>query len=95
MLFCDAYRIQTCNLLIRSQMLYSVELMRQTFVVCECKVTTFFRICKIFRELFSIFFVAEFFLGYSISQSSIERSLEEKFAPIFMTWRPSDLKGSR
>ena len=25
-LFCDSYRIQTCNLLIRSQMLYSVEL---------------------------------------------------------------------
>ena len=24
--FCDPYRIQTCNLLIRSQMLYSVEL---------------------------------------------------------------------
>ncbi len=24
---CDSYRIQTCNLLIRSQMLYSVELM--------------------------------------------------------------------
>ena len=24
--FCDSYRIQTCNLLIRSQMLYSVEL---------------------------------------------------------------------
>ena len=26
MLFCDSDRIQTCNLLIRSQMLYSVEL---------------------------------------------------------------------
>ncbi len=25
--FSDSYRIQTCNLLIRSQMLYSVELM--------------------------------------------------------------------
>ena len=24
--WCDSYRIQTCNLLIRSQMLYSVEL---------------------------------------------------------------------
>ena len=23
---CDSYRIQTCNLLIRSQMLYSIEL---------------------------------------------------------------------
>ena len=27
--FCDSYRIQTCNLLIRSQMLYSVELRSQ------------------------------------------------------------------
>ena len=27
--FCDSYRIQTCNLLIRSQMLYSVELANQ------------------------------------------------------------------
>ena len=26
---CDPYRIQTCNLLIRSQMLYSVELRSQ------------------------------------------------------------------
>ena len=30
--FCDPDRIQTCNLLIRSQMLYSVEL-RDRFVV--------------------------------------------------------------
>ena len=29
-LFCDSDRIQTCNLLIRSQMLYSVELRSQT-----------------------------------------------------------------
>ena len=29
--FCDSYRIQTCNLLIRSQMLYSVELRSQIF----------------------------------------------------------------
>ena len=29
MLFCDSDRIQTCNLLIRSQMLYSVELRSQ------------------------------------------------------------------
>ncbi len=26
LMLCDSYRIQTCNLLIRSQMLYSVEL---------------------------------------------------------------------
>ena len=37
MLFkCDSDRIQTCNLLIRSQMLYSVEL-RSRFLICGCK----------------------------------------------------------
>ena len=40
--FRDPYRIQTCNLLIRSQTLYSVELMGRLFLVCDCKVTTFF-----------------------------------------------------
>ena len=30
--FCDSYRIQTCNLLIRSQMLYSVELRSHAFL---------------------------------------------------------------
>ena len=43
---CDSCRIQTCNLLIRSQMLYSVELTNhfvvKSFPICECKVTTFF-----------------------------------------------------
>ena len=29
---CDSYRIQTCNLLIRSQMLYSVELRSHAFL---------------------------------------------------------------
>ena len=31
---CDSGRIQTCNLLIRSQMLYSVELRSQTLLFC-------------------------------------------------------------
>ncbi len=31
---CDSGRIQTCNLLIRSQMLYSVELRSQTLLLC-------------------------------------------------------------
>ena len=41
-LFSDSYRIQTCNLLIRSQMLYSVELRSRaiSIAVCECKVNT-------------------------------------------------------
>ena len=37
---CDPDRIQTCNLLIRSQMLYSVEL-RGHSVESDCKNTTF------------------------------------------------------
>ena len=41
-MFCDSYRIQTCNLLIRSQMLYSVELRSHSLSCdCECKVNTF------------------------------------------------------
>ena len=46
---CDSHRIQTCNLLIRSQMLYSVELASHAaYCVCDCKVNTIFLICKIF-----------------------------------------------
>ncbi len=33
--FCDSYRIQTCNLLIRSQMLYSVELRSRFGFICD------------------------------------------------------------
>ena len=48
--FCDSYRIQTCNLLIRSQMLYSVEL--RSHVACltfaTAKVYPFFDICNTF-----------------------------------------------
>ena len=36
---CDSDRIQTCNLLIRSQMLYSVKL--RSLFNCDCKVNTF------------------------------------------------------
>ena len=39
--FCDSGGIQTHNLLIRSQMLYSVEL-RSLFLICGCKGTHFF-----------------------------------------------------
>ena len=56
---CDSCRIQTCNLLIRSQMLYSVELRSQIYVVCQpflwlsdCKGTTFQQICKGFPHFF-------------------------------------------
>ncbi len=43
--FCDSYRIQTCNLLIRSQMLYSVEL-RSLLLFAVAKVVKIFHICK-------------------------------------------------
>ena len=38
--FCDSDRIQTCNLLIRSQMLYSVELRSRYFSFASAKVYT-------------------------------------------------------
>ena len=58
LMLCDSYRIQTCNLLIRSQMLYSVELRSRAglCLICECKVTTFFSILQIFCKIFSHFF---------------------------------------
>ena len=49
MLLCDLDRIQTCNLLIRSQMLYSVEL-RDRFFVCVAKVRHFFYLTKNFAD---------------------------------------------
>ena len=51
-LTCDSCRIQTCNLLIRSQMLYSVELRSHPFCFCECKITTIICNHQIFLQLF-------------------------------------------
>ena len=60
----DSYRIQTCNLLIRSQMLYSVELRSRSyaaflrlFLVCECKGTVFLRESPRFRLKIDFFIV--------------------------------------
>ena len=39
---CDSDRIQTCNLLIRSQMLYSVELRSHVLSFDGCKGTYYF-----------------------------------------------------
>ena len=39
--FCDRDRIQTCNQLIRSQLLYSVELRDRYFVLTGAKIRTF------------------------------------------------------
>ena len=50
---CDSYRIQTCNLLIRSQMLYSVELMSHCrFGFATAKLGLFFLPAKLFCLFF-------------------------------------------
>ena len=54
---CDSCRIQTCNLLIRSQMLYSVELRshllfsRSLSLKSDCKDTKFFQMHQIFFDI--------------------------------------------
>ena len=52
--FSDSAGIQTRNLLIRSQMLYSVEL-RSLVLVSECKGTPFLLNIQIFLDVFLIF----------------------------------------
>ncbi len=52
-LTCDSGGIQTHNLLIRSQMLYSVEL-RSHFLNCVCKGIYFFDKMQIYLFIFSI-----------------------------------------
>ena len=47
--FCDSAGIQTRNLLIRSQMLYSVEL-RSHFLIASAKVWLYFLTTKFFRD---------------------------------------------
>ena len=51
---CDPDRIQTCNLLIRSQMLYSVEL-RGRSAESDCKNTTFLQSCTPDEKFFICF----------------------------------------
>ena len=54
--FCDSAGIQTRNLLIRSQMLYSVKLRNQTLLLLKrCKDTTFFVQSKNKTLFFSLF----------------------------------------
>ena len=50
--FRDSDRIQTCNLLIRSQMLYSVELRNHSFCLTGAKVVTFFELASDFDSFF-------------------------------------------
>ena len=51
-LSCDSGGIQTHNLLIRSQMLYSVELRNPLFLFAGAKVRTFSELTKSFRDFF-------------------------------------------
>ena len=55
LLLCDSCRIQTCNLLIRSQMLYSVELRSHRLFLSKsgAKVHTFPILAKFFFDFFS------------------------------------------
>ncbi len=57
-LLCDSYRIQTCNLLIRSQMLYSVELRSRanSFAIASAKLIPFCESAKRYRVKFAIIF---------------------------------------
>ena len=55
-LFCDRDRIQTCNRLIRSQLLYSVELRGHvSFFLTGAKVWIFFILCKCFYDFFRFY----------------------------------------
>ena len=49
---CDSGGIQTHNLLIRSQMLYSVELRNHRSLFAGAKVRTFFESTKLFSKFF-------------------------------------------
>ena len=49
---CDRDRIQTCNRLIRSQLLYSVELRDHCFVLTGAKIRTFPELASIRRLFF-------------------------------------------
>ncbi len=53
----DSYRIQTCNLLIRSQMLYSVELRSRlaSALFASAKLLHFYFTCKFFAKILVIF----------------------------------------
>lgn len=44
---CDRDRIQTCNRLIRSQLLYSVELRGHCFVIASAKVVFSFKLARL------------------------------------------------
>ena len=60
---CDSYRIQTYNLLIRSQMLYSVELRSLCFRFASAKVI---RISCIGKRIANFFVFGLYFFGFVV-----------------------------
>ena len=55
--FCDSYRIQTCNLLIRSQMLYSVELRSPALSQLRLQSYNFLvNLPKVLKDFHTLFF---------------------------------------
>ena len=76
-LVCDSYRIQTCNLLIRSQMLYSVELRSRPIWDCVCKGTHFFLIYKFFLIFFDFY----------IESAPEKRQMRRHGAPAFEVYQ--------
>ena len=79
----DSNRIQTYNLLIRSQMLYSVELRSRCFSQLRCKGTAFFWNCKMCGDFFSK--KSSFFIRFTLSGAycSINR--------LFCIYHPIDM----
>ena len=69
---CDRGRIQTYNLLIRSQMLYSVEPWSQKLLISECKGTTSFDKCK----CFFCFFLLIYHFGVEDEVSNIDAKVK-------------------
>ena len=67
LLLCDSYRIQTCNLLIRSQMLYSVEL-RSRFATAKLQII--FQI-----QTFSLIFLKKILIMMADHQNRAKNTL--------------------
>ena len=88
---CDSYRIQTYNLLIRSQMLYSVELRSLYFWFASAKVWSFSETTKHFAYFFEKNFIflclivylfgqlcnMERMYGFWIAKRGVDRNIEK------------------
>ena len=70
---CDLGRVRTCNLLIRSQVLYPVEPRSHFF--CGCKGNYFFLYCQVKRnKIYSFFYFWLFLVATKLLLSVIKRS---------------------